>query len=250
VISRVRELIDGVHARPAAFETGTAAVSVEARPMPSAHTMTTPEPWRPEPKTPSVMAKLHEPAPRLPAPEPAMPSEDYFDFDRLDAAFARLGGEQEVHEPAPRQRDDYAAGFDVPTVDSLLASAPLRDRPDARIARAPTNDPPSTPDISSSGAASFVGDNAPGGRNVIADVFSALFAVEQGEPDATPLRLAAPQPAPVITDELVDEITRRVLQRLAPNAAHDLVAQIVSEVAERLIREEIARIKSAVDKRR
>jgi hypothetical protein len=41
-----------------------------------------------------------------------------------------------------------------------------------------------------------------------------------------------------------------VLQRLAPDAARDLVAQIVSEVAERLVREEIARIKSAVDKKR
>jgi uncharacterized small protein (DUF1192 family) len=48
-----------------------------------------------------------------------------------------------------------------------------------------------------------------------------------------------------VTDGLVDEVTRRVLQRLAPDAANDLVVQIVSEVAERLIREEISRIKAA-----
>ena len=52
--------------------------------------------------------------------------------------------------------------------------------------------------------------------------------------------------APVtITDSLVDEVTRRVVERLAPEAANELVAQIVSEVAERLIREEITRIKAA-----
>ena len=47
------------------------------------------------------------------------------------------------------------------------------------------------------------------------------------------------------TDGLVDEVTRRVVERLAPDAANELVAQIVSEVAERLIREEISRIKAA-----
>jgi hypothetical protein len=48
-----------------------------------------------------------------------------------------------------------------------------------------------------------------------------------------------------VTDSLVDEVTRRVVERLAPDSANELVAQIVSEVAERLIREEISRIKAA-----
>ena len=48
-----------------------------------------------------------------------------------------------------------------------------------------------------------------------------------------------------MTGQLVDEVTRRVVERLAPDAANELVAQIVSEVAERLIREEISRIKAA-----
>jgi hypothetical protein len=50
----------------------------------------------------------------------------------------------------------------------------------------------------------------------------------------------------MVTDALVDEVTRRVLARLAPDAANALVTHIVSEVAERLIRDEIARIKSSV----
>jgi len=45
-------------------------------------------------------------------------------------------------------------------------------------------------------------------------------------------------------------VTRRVAERLAPEAARPLVAQIVSEVAERLVREELERIRSAVEARR
>jgi hypothetical protein len=199
----------------------------------------------------------------MPSPDPMGASDDYFDFDRLDAAFARLGSDADHIEPirALRDRQDYGAGFDVPTVDSLLASAPLRDISTASMARMsmpPTTLPPAaltspmsdaSPQAESTPAGAAADAAAPGGRNVIADVFSALFAAEQGESDATPIRLAPPA-APAVTDELVEEVTRRVIQRLAPNAANDVVAQIVSEVAERLVREEIARIKSAVANRR
>jgi hypothetical protein len=41
-----------------------------------------------------------------------------------------------------------------------------------------------------------------------------------------------------------------VIERLAPNTARELVRQVVSDVAERLIREEITRIKSAADAKR
>jgi CheY-like chemotaxis protein len=256
VISRVRELIDGGRPKaPHTIDTTPIAKTFEHR-MPA-----------PEPRTPTVEQRTSNPEPRTPerrtsnfeprtavSPDPALSSEDYFDFDRLDAAFARLGSEGDAHEPArTRDRQDYGAGFDVPTVDSLLASAPLHDIPSATVTRAPlppvaespmhveTQAPPSPPGADTS---------VPGGRNVIADVFSALFAVEQGE-DAAPIRLApSPPPAPVLTDELIDEVTRRVVQKLAPGAANDMVAKIVSEVAERLVREEIARIKSAVTNRR
>jgi hypothetical protein len=79
-------------------------------------------------------------------------------------------------------------------------------------------------------------------------MFDALFAAEQGETVAPAAPYAPPRPESspaVVTDTLVDEVTRRVLERLAPDAANELVVQIVSEVAERLIREEINRIKAA-----
>ncbi len=82
-------------------------------------------------------------------------------------------------------------------------------------------------------------------------MFAALFAAEQGETVAPAAPFPAPRPqAPVTaTDSLVDEVTRKVIERLAPDAANELVAQIVSEVAERLIREEITRIKAAATAR-
>jgi hypothetical protein len=85
------------------------------------------------------------------------------------------------------------------------------------------------------------------GRNLVADMFAALFAAEQGETvtPGPPLHDPLPDTPVAVTESLVDEVTRRVVERLAPGAANELVAQIVSEVAERLIREEIARIKTA-----
>jgi hypothetical protein len=261
VISRVRELIEGRRAKPphtievapvaAGFDQRTHAHAHDARTF--GHEFRT---VHSEPKATAADAHV------LPSEPQSMSSEDYFDFDRLDAAFARLGTDLDHAEPArtSRAHDDYGAAFDVPTVDSLLASAPLHDIPAASVTRAPlpTAIPAPVPEVPahagpvaahsvSSGPEPFA---TSAGRNVIADVFNALFEAEQSGSEATPIRLAAPPAAPAVTDELVDEVTRRVLQRLAPNAGNELVTRIVSEVAERLIREEIARIKSAVANKR
>ena len=55
----------------------------------------------------------------------------------------------------------------------------------------------------------------------------------------------ASAPAPVVTDDLIEQITRRVLERLSDRVVRDTVSEIVSAVAERLVREEIERIKGA-----
>jgi hypothetical protein len=81
------------------------------------------------------------------------------------------------------------------------------------------------------------------GTSAIADAFSALLAAEQGDPDAPPVRLPMAGTFQV-TDDLVDEIARRVVERLGPHAVHDLVADVVSRVTERVVREEIERIRS------
>jgi hypothetical protein len=93
-----------------------------------------------------------------------------------------------------------------------------------------------------SDATADVGVAAP---SVIADTFAALLALEEGTPGAKPVRLVSAESVPVVTDALVEEVTRRVLQHLAPDVVRDVVADIVSEVSERLVKEEIARIRKA-----
>ena len=68
----------------------------------------------------------------------------------------------------------------------------------------------------------------------LAEAFAALLSAEQGH------RIAPSAPAaPIVTDQMVDEIVRRVIARMGDQA----VRETVLDVAERLVREEIARIK-------
>jgi CheY-like chemotaxis protein len=56
---------------------------------------------------------------------------------------------------------------------------------------------------------------------------------------------AARPAAPVITDEVIEEVVSRVLQRLTDRVVRETVTDIVSQTAERLVQEEIERIKNS-----
>jgi CheY-like chemotaxis protein len=260
VISRVRGLID--KARTAAPRSPAAPdVSLERHGSTASHEASarSPQPGlamfdaHETHEAPSSESRLVSP----PSPEP--PVEDY--FERLDAAFAQLATEPERHAPSPSSRSDAFDGDELPTVESLLASSlsysethtESLSHGSERPAAVELTDKQAAIEHAPAPSASAAQDESgepSGGRNLVADMFAALFAVEQGEAVAPPLPLPAPRrEAPVVTDALVDEVTRRVIERLAPETATELVAQIVSEVAERLVREEIARIKSAVGSR-
>jgi CheY-like chemotaxis protein len=78
----------------------------------------------------------------------------------------------------------------------------------------------------------------------LVDAFAALLAAEQkmgltpsAATAASPPPASAPEPAPV-TDEMIEEISARVLARLSADARPSIL-----DVAERLVREEIERIK-------
>ena len=85
---------------------------------------------------------------------------------------------------------------------------------------------------------------APAAPSLVADAFAAILALEEGEPGAQPVRLVTGDAEPRITEALVEELTRRIIERLAPEAVRAVVAGVVSEVAERLVREEIERIRN------
>ena len=79
----------------------------------------------------------------------------------------------------------------------------------------------------------------------LADAFAALLAAEQRTAGGAAAPAWAP-PAPAATDELIDEVAERVLDRLSNQVVRQAVADAVSGIAERLVREEIERIKASV----
>lgn len=83
-----------------------------------------------------------------------------------------------------------------------------------------------------------------GGATSLASAFSAILAEERGEgPAAVGPTPAAGQTVPGISDALVDELARRVVGKLTDRVLREEVTARVLEVAERLISEEIERIK-------
>jgi hypothetical protein len=62
-----------------------------------------------------------------------------------------------------------------------------------------------------------------------------------------PASFAPPPPAPLeITDELIDRVARRVLDQMSDRVVRETVHEIVADVAERLVRDEIEKIKAAL----
>lgn len=262
VIARVRELLGG------AKGSATQATADVARPVERLAPPRTLEfPRREEPRAAQVaevtpVAEAEPPAvedfdfshasiadPLETLAQPPGPDESLDDyFDRLDAAFATLDDTPSAPRPEPpRHMRATEERLDVPTLDDLLgpdfaaSPAPI-DLPLHAVTPPPVEPPDITPT-----RAPQVSDTVasqPAARSLVADAFAALLAVEQGDPGAKPVRLTSGTAEPVITDALVDELTRRVIARLAPDAVRAVVAEVVSEVAERLVREEIDRIRN------
>ncbi|HMJ85344.1 MAG TPA: response regulator [Vicinamibacterales bacterium] len=69
----------------------------------------------------------------------------------------------------------------------------------------------------------------------LADAFAVLLAAEKGE-------VIPSWPA----DDIVEQVTKRILAQLSERIVRETVADVVNAVAERMIREEIDRIKSAI----
>jgi len=156
-------------------------------------------------------------------PESKVSLDEY--FDRLDQAFASRGmgtelAAQPSHEIWPPEPEAAPEWPKPPTI----AGGP-----------GPAMEPPPPP------AATRQSSTAPAPD--LAAAFALLLAAEQG--DAVPAG-ALPLPAGAHTaafDAVVDEVTRRVIERLADGAVLSQVADVVSQVAERFVRAEIERLK-------
>jgi CheY-like chemotaxis protein len=243
VIARVHELLDGAKGSPT-----QAAAAPVPRPVERVTQPRTPEPGS------QAASRRQEPG-----GDPAL--DDY--FDRLDEAFAKMGSAKTASSVEAADSDQSVPLLDrvlsqpvAPPIDAPVSSAPVALTPLPSPIATPPIEPadapptiapgPAAPDMASGPTTPDVasGFSRKEDRTIIADAFSALIALEQGEPGAKPVRLTTEPAQPVITDALIDEVARRVLERLAPDAARDVVVQVVSEIAERLVREEIARIRN------
>lgn len=215
----------------------------------------------------------------VPKDAPSTPSgslEDY--FDRLDAAFANLDGATPAdsapvppaaargpidvaptpHAPPPppaaspssfASADDLAGwdpdlmgdpskpgALEPPPVD---ITAPQAAAPAAapRFAPAQQGGPYTQPPASAAPPPSAypAPAAAPGPMPSLAEAFAALLSAEQSRP-VSPSTIT---PGSQISDDIVEEVVRRVIARMGDQAIRDTVL----DVAERLVREEIDRIK-------
>jgi CheY-like chemotaxis protein len=177
--------------------------------------MNAPMPKADEPAAPEPAVSQRAPEP---PPEPARSA-------RPEPAFMRVAA-----------REDNDAGQEAPALETLeLPTRPLWSAP----AAAPSLDfPAPVPAVSLPPVAQPpVPAPAPAAPRVtLASAFTALLAAEQS---AQPAQAAAP----ALTEASVEDAVRRVLVRMTD----DLVRRIVLDTAERLIREEIERIKATPD---
>jgi len=77
----------------------------------------------------------------------------------------------------------------------------------------------------------------------MADAFGALLGVEQGQPPP----LLPDAWTPVVNDDLVEQVARRVAEQVGDRVIRELAPEIVTRVAERLVREEIARLRAEAE---
>jgi CheY-like chemotaxis protein len=196
------------------------------------------------------------------------PGAESDNFDFLDVAGIAVDAPAPTASQIPRSeppitrrpdeakpaREDFQMPEPVSLSSSVAQSAP--ERPKASAPVGPASLPP------------------------IADAFAALLDAEQGEPPARPmapiarvapvipvapvvpfapvvpvspvLPVAPVQSAPaspaVMTDAVIDQIAKRVLDQLSDQVVRDTVTEMVSRIAERLVREEIERIKGGAAK--
>src|SRR5687768_8083556 len=162
-------------------------------------------------------------------------------FDRLDAAFASLDSQPARANSIESRRPPTSPSGGSSGLGHELANwHPELEPPPAAAAPATSlraDEPPSTiqdrvPPKLPENAVSSPAAPLP----TLAEAFAALLAAERGRTFAP----AAVSPA-AVNDELVEQVTRKVIERIGETS----VREVIIEVTERLVAEEIARIKAA-----
>ena len=216
VISRVRELLQAPRVRKGA---STAPAAPQAVPQPGP---------RPAALASTDLDRLEPIAPD-PTRQAGDALEDY--FDRLDAALANLGGQPPPPEPelvVVSHRADAEPFVQPGPFPELRQQGPPPPAP-------PVQPPPIVARPVEQPSAGSEGQLPRGPIPALHAAFAALLAAEQGEPVEAQL----PPPEPSLTDDQIEQIAARVIARMGD----DRMRTLVLDVADRLVREEIERIK-------
>lgn len=179
-------------------------------------------------------------APPSPAPALPVPADEY--FSRLDSVFPTSES-----APPPAAPPAPAAAPAASLTPPPPPPAPTPPAPAAKVMPAPPPPPPAPvvkalrPEMAPTSPERVVdrpADRAPGAADAVptlAEAFAALLAVEQGR---------VPPPPPIneeaLREEVVEQVTRRVIERMTDR----VVREVALDVAERMVREEIDRIRT------
>ncbi len=180
-------------------------------------------------------------------------------FEELDKAFANLTASQppafamEAHaESTMAAAIDLSIAHDEPAAQASAEAESVPDVPvsaehenRASVATAPMAVPPIAAAPATVAPAVTTAPAAP--RPSLAEAFVALLAAERsGNGSHTPLPTVARPAQPIPVDDIVEQVTRRVMERMTDAVVRETVSGIVSATAERLVRDEIERIKSNI----
>jgi CheY-like chemotaxis protein len=171
-------------------------------------------------------------APATPAMTPAVPDAPVTD-DGAHVLSVAYEAEADPDLAAALARLEFVAVPEKPALPEALEPHVPGAPVDAADPRAPSLEW----DLSAAPTAAGGARPIPGAVNQsLANVFSALLAAERQNPGAR----AAIAASPALSEAAVEEVVQKVVRRMTD----ELVRKIVLETAERLIREEIARIKA------
>ena len=260
VISRVKELLSRQPAdrveRVAAVESPVPAPEATPGPAPAQTSEPVPvETSEPAPVETSAAAPAETAAAAPvetsafvpPAAEPANNGDaaklDEY-FDQLDSAFARF-----TNGPVPATFDSSLSLQSAPLPSGLRLPDSAELVRQVEALEPPTNDPVARRESIASVEPLVAVPSVPRELPPLADAFAAILAAEQSGPAASAAwPTAAPAAAsPVITDEVIDRVSRRVIEQMTDRIVREAVADAVSGIAERLVREEIERIKKTIE---
>ena len=171
------------------------------------------------------------PLPHVAGPlAPSVPADEY--FNRLDSVFP--GTEPALNEPPKPVQVTTPPPVSVPSANPPAPAPPASAPALPASVPAPPASVPAPPASVPAPPASVPAPPA-SAPPTLAEAFAALLAAEQG-------KVSPPPPAneAALRDDVVEEVTRRVVERMTDKAARD----VALDVAERVVREEIERIKS------